>query len=102
MKKIKSKLNKKRSLYDCLEAKVSVGSPGHSDIYCAKGHVFTRLHPAGIPITLLARGAPLKYTICQDCPDFNPHDGPPVPKSERGWWENHISNLECSYLGNRG
>ena len=75
-KKIKSK----KSLYDCLEAKVSVG-----EIYCAKGHVFTRLHPDNIPITLLARGAPLKYTICQDCPDFNPHDGPPVPKSEKGW-----------------
>jgi len=65
----------KRSLYQCLQAKVKDGI-----VYCGKGHQlsYTNL------ILKLVRGAPLELAVCQECPDYD-EMGPPVPKGERGW-----------------
>ena len=69
------KHEEKRSLYQCLNAKVK-----GKRLYCSKGHEFS-LHAS---ILALARGAPLELSCCQNCEDYD-EMGPPVPAGERGW-----------------
>lgn len=69
----------KRSLYQCLNAKVK-----GDRIYCAKGHPIGRANDGTVPLVSLVRGASLQRTICQDCSDYD-EMGPPIPKEERGW-----------------
>ena len=74
----------KRSLYQCLEAKVK-----EDRILCARGHPFSASAKGGktIPVLKLMRGDPLELTICQDCRDYK-EIGPPIPPEERGWVAN--------------
>jgi hypothetical protein len=69
---------KKRTLYECFNAKVDTKS-----IYCSKGYPLTpeqvNLHPVH-----LEKGEPLAPKICQQCINFD-RMGPPVPEEERGW-----------------
>ena len=65
----------KRSLYMCSHAKVK-----GDKLYCSKGHELT-VHAS---VRALARGAPLIFSCCQDCEDYD-EMGPPVPAGERGW-----------------
>lgn len=74
---------RKRSLYQCLNAKV-LGDK----IYCSKGHKLGGVKGGRLDVLRLIRGEPLELSICQDCPDYD-EMGPPVPKEERGW-----ANLE--------
>lgn len=76
-------MKKKRSLYQCLEAKVK-----EDRILCAKGHPLSRMSVGTIPVVRLVRGAPLELTVCQDCRDYKDM-GPPVPPEERGWANVH-------------
>jgi len=70
----------KRTLYECSHAQVY-----GERIRCRKGHMLlTRTEDGGIATSRLARGEPLAYGICQDCPDFDCM-GPPVPAEEKGW-----------------
>ena len=71
----------KRSLYQCLEAKVK-----EDRILCAKGHPFPASAKGGetIPVLKLVRGDPLELTVCQACRDYK-EMGPPIPWQERGW-----------------
>ena len=72
----------KRSLYQCLNAKVM-----EDRIYCAKGHRLNA-NPTQKADTLsilrLQRGEPLEMSICQGCSDYD-EMGQPVQKNERGW-----------------
>jgi len=70
---------KKRSLYQCFNAKV-LGE----NIYCAKGHRFTSQPSGFVHVFRLLRGCPLEMKVCQDCPDFLECGGP-LPKNQRGW-----------------
>jgi hypothetical protein len=71
---------KTRSLYQCSHARVR-----GERILCCKGHTLLKaMEGNGVDIKRLARGEPLIFRACQDCPDFDSM-GPPVPKSERGW-----------------
>ena len=77
----------KRSLYDCLQAKVQ-----GDRIYCFKGHCLSKatensklVIPGSLNITTLARGNPLEFEVCQDCPDFDQMDGGRVQPQDRGW-----------------
>jgi len=72
-------MKNKRSLYQCLNAKVL-----NDRIYCNKGYKLRKTEDGGLNIKRLARGAPLKFLICQDCPDYD-EMGPPIPEGERGW-----------------
>ena len=69
---------RKRSLYECFNARVS-----GLWIYCAEGHPLQsgslKLH-----IRRLERGDPLALHACQKCPDFD-EICPPLSKEERGW-----------------
>jgi hypothetical protein len=69
---------KKRTLYECFNAKVDT-----KRIYCSKGYPLTleqvNLHPMH-----LEKGEPLAPKICQQCINFD-RMGPPVPEEERGW-----------------
>lgn len=77
-----SSKEEKRSLYDCLEAKVK-----DDRIRCAKGHILRKASTDGsAPIISLIRGAALTCSACLNCPDFNPHDGPPVAEKDKGWF----------------
>lgn len=68
------------TLYDCSHARVS-----GDRIHCCKGYpLLARTEDSGIDIKRLARGKPLAYRICQNCPDFDSM-GPPIPPEERGW-----------------
>jgi protein-arginine kinase activator protein McsA len=70
----------KRSLYQCLNAKVM-----EDRIHCSKGHALSVMSSDGtVATTKLMRGEPLELTVCQNCPDYD-EMGPPVPKNERGW-----------------
>lgn len=69
----------KRSLYQCLNAKV-LGD----NIYCAKGKAISKAKNPKLHIRQLMRGFPLEMSICQDCLDYD-EMGPPIPKEERGW-----------------
>lgn len=69
----------KRSLYQCLNAKV-LGD----QVYCSKIHRLASVIGGKINIERLIRGEPLEFMICQDCPDYI-EMGPPIPKGERGW-----------------
>lgn len=75
-----SSKEEKRSLYDCLEAKVK-----DDRIRCAKGHALKATSDGCVPIISLKRGMSLNYAPCQNCPDFNPHDGPCVAEKDKGW-----------------
>ena len=66
----------KRSLYCCFHAKVK-----EQKLYCSKGHEFPAFKTS---IRALARGAPLVFSCCQNCEDYD-EMGPPVPAGERGW-----------------
>ena len=84
IREIKPEPKRARSLYECANAKYMFEQ---GKIICAKGH----------PIELfglnrLIRGAPLKITQCQDCPDFDdmgPWEGP------RGWLDLLLKCPEC-------
>jgi len=70
----------KRSLYECLHARVN-----GSLIQCRRGHrLLTRTDGGAIDIKRLAGGAPLEFKVCQKCRDFDSM-GPPLPHEERGW-----------------
>lgn len=70
----------KRTLYECSEARV------YGDrIRCRKRHLLSvKSEDGGIAIMRLARGEPMAYSVCQNCPDFDCM-GPPVPPEEKGW-----------------
>ena len=70
----------KRSLYQCLNAKVDTGG---QKIMCAKGHKFN-MNWTGIRIQQLAIGRPLVYEVCQSCPDYV-EMGPPLAPADCGW-----------------
>lgn len=72
----------KRALYQCFHAKVK-----GDYIYCAKGHHFVSSRKVGIrtlSIDRLVTGAPLVFSMCQGCIDYEPMGGP-IPAEERGW-----------------
>jgi hypothetical protein len=74
------KETKERTLYECLHARVN---DGH--IRCRKGYrLIPKSEDGGIGVGRLAKGQPLAFLVCQDCPDFEGM-GPPVPPEERGW-----------------
>lgn len=74
------KESKKRTLYECFNARV-LGEA----IRCSMGHPFSTLPGNGhIDIDRLIRGKRLAFKVCQGCPDFD-WMGPPVPPNERGW-----------------
>jgi cytochrome c5 len=70
---------KKRSLYQCFNAKVK-----EDRIYCAKAYALSRTNDGAVAATKLVRGEPLELTVCQDCPDYS-EMGSPLPEEERGW-----------------
>ena len=71
---------KERTLYQCSHARVK-----GDRIRCRKGHpLLKKSEDGGTDIEQLARGEPLAFRICQECPDFD-RMGPPVPPEERGW-----------------
>jgi len=77
----------KRSLYDCLHAKVE-----GDRIFCFKGHCLNKgtensklVIPGSLSITMLIRGQPLEMDVCQNCPDFDRMDGGKVQPEDRGW-----------------
>jgi len=68
----------KRSLYQCFNARC------HGErIVCAKGYRLGRKADS-ISLLKLQKGAPLEYSVCQDCPDYVEMGGP-VSKKDRGW-----------------
>jgi len=70
----------KRSLYQCFCAQVR-----GDRIKCSEGHALdARKKDGGVNIEMLARGAPLEFTVCQSCGDYN-EMGPPVDREDRGW-----------------
>ena len=69
---------KKRTLYECFNAKVDT-----KHIYCSKGYPLTPEHANLHPVHL-EKGEPLAPKICQQCINFD-RMGPPVPEEERGW-----------------
>ena len=69
----------KRSLYQCLNAKVKGELIG-----CKKGYVFDKRSNGFINLNRLAKGSALEFKCCQECPHFD-YMGKPVPKEERGW-----------------
>lgn len=69
----------KRSLYQCLLAHVR-----GDRIVCVKGHYLGGTDDGSINILRLERGAPLEFTICQTCRDYD-RNGAPIPENERGW-----------------
>ena len=70
----------KRTLYECSHARVS-----GNHIHCQKGHqLLPRTEDGNIDVKRLARGNPLAFRVCQNCPDYDCM-GPPVPVAERGW-----------------
>jgi len=69
-----------RSLYECSHARVK-----GDRILCRQGYpLLVRTEDGGIDARRLAKGQPLAYSVCQNCPDFD-CIGPPVPPEERGW-----------------
>jgi hypothetical protein len=74
------KESKKRTLYECFNARVKGKS-----LYCRKGYTLC-LRPGNghLDISRLARGQRLAFKACQNCPDFDCM-GPSVPPEERGW-----------------
>ena len=77
---VRDKIEMKQTLYECSHARVK-----GNRVYCDKGHVLSSRSPDGtLDIKRLARGEPLRFEVCQDCPDFDSM-GPPIPKEERGW-----------------
>ena len=73
---------KGRSLYDCVHA-LTQGKK----VWCAKGHQFSK----AASIKAIQRGAPMVYSICQDCVDFEPFDNlVPFPNDLKGDGESHI------------
>ncbi len=71
------------SLYQCGNAHCQ-----GEKIVCIKGHRFSSdpffRDNGAISIKRLQRGAPLEYSVCQECPEYD-EMGPPVPPKERGW-----------------
>lgn len=78
---IREEMGEKRSLYQCLHAKVK-----GSRIYCEKGRRFEsrRRGKRTLSIDGLARGEPLVFSMCEGCIDYEPM-GDPIPPEERGW-----------------
>jgi len=73
-------MKEKRSLYQCLEAKVK-----KDRIRCAKGHSLSKMSNDGtIPVLRLARGEPLELAVCQNCNAYDEMGGPVAPE-DRGW-----------------
>ena len=71
---------KKRTLYECFNARVKGDT-----IYCCKGYqLFPQPGNGHLNIERLAMGSRLAFKPCQHCPDFDCM-GPPVPPEERGW-----------------
>ena len=76
------KETKKRTLYECSYARVR-----GDRICCSRGnHLLPKSADGCIGIGRLARGNQLAFQVCQNCPDFD-RMGPPVPKEERGWFD---------------
>ena len=69
---------KKRSLYQCYEAKV-LGDR----VYCKCGYRLG-VKQQSINVERLARGDALQLPCCQDCADYN-EMGDPIKPNERGW-----------------
>jgi hypothetical protein len=71
-----------RSLYDCYHARVR-----GNYIYCQKGHSLHDYNGRNVPVNIqrLARGAPLVFSVCKKCADFEGM-GEPLPSEERGWY----------------
>ena len=59
---------KNRSLYDCMEARYP--KDGRPMLYCREGHPF----PNAASVKAFQREAPLRLSVCQDCPAFNDAD----------------------------
>ena len=77
----------KRSLYECLHARVK-----GDRIYCEKGYRFKvkGRQNGSLNIEQLARGEPLVMSVCQECVDFESM-GDPIPAQERGWLQNTVN-----------
>ena len=72
--------SRKRTLYECSNARVR-----GNRITCRKGYALLKnIHDGGIDILRLARGEPLAFKVCQECPDFDSM-GPRLFEGERGW-----------------
>jgi hypothetical protein len=70
----------KRTLYECSHARVK-----GDYIRCRRGHwLIPKSEDGSVGIGRLAKGQPLAFLVCQDCPDFDSM-GPPVPPDEKGW-----------------
>lgn len=102
----RKEIPEKRSLYDCLQAKVK-----GDRIHCAKGHCLSKameksllVIPGSLAIKRLIRGNPLEFEVCQDCPDFDQMDGGKVGPQDRGWVhmlpeEADLKSLHGNHLG---
>lgn len=71
-------MSDKRTLYQCLNAKVQ-----GEHICCSKGYSFPAIGGC-LKLLRLQRGDVLALGVCQKCPDYD-EMGPPIPKEERGW-----------------
>lgn len=71
-------VEEKRSLYDCFCVK------GKGDRICCTKHDLNKITHS-LAITLLIRGKPLVFKICQGCRDFDQMDGGKVLPEDRGW-----------------
>ena len=69
---------KKRSLYQCFNAKVL-----NTEIHCSKGHRLGGKWRSG-NIHIYRLGQPLELSCCQNCQDYD-EMGEPVEKGDRGW-----------------
>ena len=84
MVSVDSSSTSKRSLYECLHARVK-----GDRIYCDKGYRFEgqERQNGSLNIEWLARGKPLVMSVCQKCVDFE-SVGDPIPAQQRGWLKN--------------
>lgn len=90
--------SERRSLYECLQAKV-LGKR----IYCKEGHSLNGHNlkskvviPGSLSLTRLQRGDPLEIEACQSCEDFHPMDGGKVAPRDRGWYQLTTEKVEMN------
>lgn len=69
----------KRTLYECSNARAK-----GDRIYCSKSHLLGTNRLGTLEVKRLARGEPLKMTVCQTCEDFSSM-GDKVAENEKGW-----------------
>jgi len=71
----------KRSLYQCMNAKVK-----GDEIYCSKGRRLSNASVSGnLKLSRLAQGDPLEVNVCQGCRYYE-EVGDKLRPAERGWY----------------